>query len=90
MIKNYDGCLWKYNIFIEYYSYEYMFPYIKFSVHTHEIADDQIIPDPPQICLEIGFWHWFVSFLYCEDYEPEYKMIYDSDKWRPGEKDETT
>lgn len=91
MIKNYDGNFWRYSIYIEYTDYEYIFPYVTFQISTNtKNCNNQIIPDAPNLVLKIGFWHWFVMICYCEDDEPEYKIIYDSFKWRPGEKDEQT
>ena len=80
MINVYDGSFWKYNIYAEYDNLAYiLFPYISFHVSTNLMNNSyNIVPDAPNIRLDLGFWHWFVMICYCEDFEPEYKTIYNT------------
>ncbi len=78
MDKIYDGQFWKYVIYAEHCSYEYLLPYIKLAVNVHRLAENEIIPDAPHISIEIGFGHWYITLCYCESYEPEYVTFYDT------------
>ena len=70
MNKIYDGCFWKYHIYAEHCSLEWLFPYIKLAVNVSQLAKDEIIPDAPHISIQIGFGHWYFALCYCEDFEP--------------------